>query len=97
MNSWGGFKKEFHVVVAPELLLKYDLTLDDVSLALEQNNENVGGGLITSGGQSRLVHGLGRVSSSQEIGAIAITSFDGVPVHIRDIAAEVIRHRRELA
>ncbi len=89
VNSWGGFKKEFHVVVAPELLLKYDLTLDDVSSALERNNENVGGGLITSGGQSRLVHGLGRVSSSQEIGAIVISSFDGVPVHIRDIVAEV--------
>ena len=89
VNSWGGFKKEFHVVVAPELLLKYDLTLDDVFSALERNNQNVGGGLITSGGQSRLLHGIGRVSSNEEIGGIVISSFDGVPVHIRDIAAEV--------
>lgn len=89
VNSWGGFKKEFHVIVAPELLLKYELTLDDVFSALARNNENVGGGMITSGGQSRLVHGLGRVSSSREIGAIVISSFDGVPVHIRDIASDV--------
>lgn len=89
VNSWGGFKKEFHVVVAPELLLKYDLTLDDVFSALERNNQNVGGGMITSGGQSRLVHGLGRVSSNEEIGGIVISSYDGIPVHIRDIASAV--------
>ena len=50
VNSWGGDVKQYHVVVSPAALLKYGLTLDRVSEALQKNNQNVGGGLITSGG-----------------------------------------------
>lgn len=89
VNSWGGYEKQYHVVVAPESLLKYDLTLGDVFEALEENNQNVGGGVLSSGGQSQLVHGLGRVTSIEQIENIVITSFDGAPVRIRDVAQEV--------
>ena len=66
VNSWGGYEKQFHVVVAPEALLKYDLVLGDVFEALEKNNQNVGGGVLTSGGRSQLVHGLGRLASIEQ-------------------------------
>lgn len=89
VNSWGGYEKQYHVVVSPEALLKYNHTLGDVFRALEQNNQNVGGGVLTAGGQSKLVHGLGRVASIEEIENIVISAFDGVPVLIRDVAREV--------
>ena len=89
VNSWGGYEKQFHVVVSPEALLQFDLTLGDVFEALEQNNQNVGGGVLTSGGQSQLVHGLGRVSSVEEIESIVISAFDGAPIRIRDVAEDV--------
>ena len=89
VNSWGGYEKQYHVVVAPDSLLKYDLTLGDVFEALEQNNQNVGGGVLSSGGQSLLVHGVGRVSSIAQIENIVVTAFAGVPVRIRDVAQEV--------
>ena len=89
VNSWGGHEKQYHVVVAPEDLLKYGLTLGDVFEALETNNQNVGGGVVTSGGQSQLVHGLGRVTSIEQIEGIVVSAFDGVPVRIRDVAEEV--------
>lgn len=89
VNSWGGHEKQYHVVVSPPALLKYGLTLGDVFEALEKNNQNVGGGLLTSGGQSRLVHGLGRVSTTEQIGNIVVSSFDGAPVRIRDLAEDV--------
>ncbi len=44
VNSWGGFEKQYHVVVDPELLVKFNLSLADVVEALEKNNRNVGGG-----------------------------------------------------
>jgi hypothetical protein len=53
INSWGGFEKQFHVVVEPERLLKYGLTFQDVFAALEAGNRNVGGGQIVSGGGGR--------------------------------------------
>ena len=89
VNSWGGYEKQYHVVVAPESLLEYDLTLGDVFEALEENNQNVGGGVLSSGGQSQLVHGIGRVTSIEQIENIVITSFDGAPIRIRDVAQEV--------
>lgn len=89
VNSWGGYEKQYHVVVAPEALLQYDLTLGDVFEALEKNNQNVGGGVLTSGGQSQLVHGLGRVASIEQIKNIVISAFAGAPIRIRDVAHEV--------
>jgi cobalt-zinc-cadmium resistance protein CzcA len=92
INSWGGFERQYHVVVSPEAMIKYNLTLDDVFEALEQNNQNVGAGQIVSSGQSLLVHGLGRVTTIEQIGNIVIKSYAGTPVHIRDIADVRIGH-----
>ncbi len=92
VNSWGGKEKQFHVVVSPDALLKYDLTLGNVFRALEENNHNVGGGQVASGGESRLVHGLGRVSSIEEIENIVLAAYEGTPVRIRDIADVQIGH-----
>jgi cobalt-zinc-cadmium resistance protein CzcA len=92
VNSWGGKEKQFHVIVSPKALLKYDLTLDDVFKALEENNRNVGGGQIVSGGESRLVHGIGRVSSIEEIENIVLAAYDGTPLFIKHIAEVAIGH-----
>ena len=89
VNSWGGYEKQYHVVISPEALLKYRLTLADVFEALERNNQNVGGGVLESGGQALLVHGLGRVATVEQIENVVISAFDGAPVRIRDVAAEV--------
>ncbi len=89
VNAWGGEVRQYHVVVSPEALLKYDLTMDAVFEALEKNNQNVGGGVITSGGVSQMVHGIGRVATIAEIENIVVASYDGSPVHVHDIAEEV--------
>ena len=92
INSWGGFERQYHVVVSPEDMVKYNLTLDDVFDALEQNNQNVGGGQVISSGQSLLVHGLGRVTTVEQIGKIVIKAYEGTPIYISDIADVTIGH-----
>lgn len=89
VNSWGGEVRQYHVVLAPTALLKYDLTIDDVFEGLQKNNQNVGGGLITSGGISQTVHGIGRVTNIEQIENIVIASYDGSPVYVSDIAERV--------
>ena len=89
INSWGGKERQYHVVVSPAALLEYGLTLDHVFEALEKNNQNVGGGLLTSAGQSKIVQGLGRVHNIDDVRNIVVTAFDGVPVRIRDVAEDV--------
>ncbi|MBT8036705.1 MAG: CusA/CzcA family heavy metal efflux RND transporter [Verrucomicrobiae bacterium] len=86
VNSWGGLEKQYHVVVDPELLLKFDLSLADLVEALEKNNRNVGGGRVTVSGQDLLVHGIGRVASIPEIERIEVASSEGTPIRVSDIA-----------
>lgn len=92
VNSWGGFEKQYHVIVDPEALVKYGLTLSELEEALARNNENVGGGQVERGGESLLVHGLGRVASVEEIEGIALTANDGQPLYLRDVAEVRIDH-----
>lgn len=89
VNSWGGEVRQYHVIVSPGALLKFGLTLDDIHEALERNNDNVGGGLITVSGVSQTVHGLGRVTNIGQIESIVVASYDGSPVRIADIAEDV--------
>ncbi|MFH2006668.1 MAG: CusA/CzcA family heavy metal efflux RND transporter [bacterium] len=86
INTWGGYEKQFHVVFDPNLLMKYDLTLDDVWKALKENNANVGGGIIHRGGSARAVQGVGLATSKHDVERISIAVVKGVPVRVRDIA-----------
>jgi len=92
VNAWGGFEKQYAVVVNTERLIKYELTLRDLVEALESNNQNAGGGQIVRNGEALLVHGVGLVTNTVEIGNIVITSYDGAPVRVRDVADVEIGH-----
>ncbi len=92
INSWGGLERQYHVIVSPEDLVKFNLTFDDVFVALQKNNQNVGGGKVVVSGEAQLVHGLGRVDTLEEIGNIVLTSYNGSPVYINDVATVAIGH-----
>src|SRR5690554_6187014 len=92
INTWGGYKKQFHVVVDLERLLKFDISLDEVERALRQNNSNIGGGIVTSGGESRLLQGIGRVGGLEDLQKIVVAAINGVPIHLSDVARLEIGH-----
>ena len=87
VNSWGGLERQYQIVIEPEKLLKYDLTLVDVLETLERSNMNVGGGNITRAGSSLLVQGIGLLENLEQVGAVVVKTHDGVPVHVRDLGA----------
>ena len=92
VNSWGGYEKQYQVRIDPDLLLKYGLTFEQVSEAIQANNENVGGGTVIDGSEMLLVHGVGRTVNVEQIEEVIVTAKDGVPVRIRDVAAVQIGH-----
>lgn len=92
INSWGGYEKQFQVLTDPGKLIKYGLTFDDVFDALEKNNQNVGGGILRSSGAGILVHGVGIVTTIEEIENIVVKSVDGVPVRISHVAKVALGH-----
>lgn len=92
VNTWGGLEKQFHVITEPRRLVKYGLTFEHLVEALEANNQNVGGGQVVRGGESLLVHGIGLTTTVEEIANIVITSRDGVPVRVGDVAEVKVDH-----
>jgi cobalt-zinc-cadmium resistance protein CzcA len=90
VNAIGGYVKQFHVTPYPEKLLSFGLTLQDIVIALERNNLNVGAGYIEKSGEQHLVRVPGQVANLDEIGAIILGSRQGVPIHIRDVADVIV-------
>jgi cobalt-zinc-cadmium resistance protein CzcA len=86
VNSWGGFIKQYQVLVEPERLLAYNLTLREVYEALAASNANFGGNYIEHGAESYTVRGLGRFRSAEEIKKVVIKAVAGVPVLVQDVA-----------
>ena len=90
VNSWGGFIKQYHVLVDPERLRAYDLTLRDLFEALAESNDNFGGSYIERGSEGYTVRGLGRFEAEraeEQIRQVVVKSSGGVPVLIRDVAS----------
>ena len=92
VNTWGGRRKEFHVVVSPARLLKFDMTLDDIVLALRRNNLTVGGGLVSRAGESHVVRGVALATDTAQLGSIVIRAERGVPVRIADVGTVQVDH-----
>jgi heavy metal efflux system protein len=90
VNSIGGYVKQFHVTPHPDKLISLGLTLLDVTTALAQNNINVGAGYIEKSGEQYLVRVPGQVANQVEIGEILLSSRQGIPVRIKDVAEVIL-------
>lgn len=86
VNSLGGEVKQLQVVVSPERLVKYGLTLRDVVEALRESNSNAGAGYILKGWEQMVIRGLGLFTSLEDVRSVPLKAKDGTPVSIRDIA-----------
>jgi cobalt-zinc-cadmium resistance protein CzcA len=84
--SYGGGVKEYKVLAKPDRLKNYRIGLNQVFDAIAANNTNTGGGYIEHGDEALVVRGVGLLKSADEIGEIVVTTYDGVPVRIKDVA-----------
>jgi cobalt-zinc-cadmium resistance protein CzcA len=86
VNSFGGFVKQYQVLVDPARLLKYKLTLPDVLSGIERNNANSGGSFLTRGWEQSYVRGVGLFQSIADIEDVVLHAKDGTPVYLKDVA-----------
>ncbi len=86
VNSFGGEVKQYQVVVHPERLVKYGLTLREVTEALERSNANAAAGLILRGWEQTYIRGVGQFADSHDIENVVLKAKDGTPVFVRDLA-----------
>lgn len=86
VNTFGGELKQYQVLIDPQKLLKYDLSLRDVIEAVANNNANAPGAYIEHKQEQYIVIGIGLTKTTQDIGNIIVKSEAGTPIFVRDVA-----------
>jgi cobalt-zinc-cadmium resistance protein CzcA len=86
INSIGGFAKQYHVTPRSDRLLALGLTLRDLVNVLLENNSTVGAGYIERNGEQYLVRVPGQVATIADIEGLIVTTREGKPIFIRDVA-----------
>lgn len=92
INSQGGYQKQYKVLVNPDRLRHYRITVKDVYEALARNNANAGGGVLPQNAEQYLIRGVGLVRDLDDIRMIVVREIDGTPVYIRDVAEVAFGH-----
>lgn len=92
INSQGGYVKQYQVLVNPDRLRHYGITLQEVYRSLALNNANSGGGVLPQFAEQYLIRGLGLIKDTEDIRNIVLKESGGVPVMIRNVADVQIGH-----
>ena len=83
--SFGGFEKQYQLVIDPLKLQFYNLSLMDVMNKVKANNNDVGGRKFEMSDMAYIIRGLGYVKNKQDLENIAIANNKGIPVRVKDI------------
>jgi cobalt-zinc-cadmium resistance protein CzcA len=86
VNSFGGLVKQYQVIIKPERLTSFKVTLQQVFEALEKNNANASGNYIEHQSEQFVVRGLGLVKDTRDIENIIVATQKHAPIYVRDVA-----------
>lgn len=92
VSSFGGNLKQYEVAINPERLSASNISLNQVFMALQDNNANTGGSYIEKGTDAYFIRSEGMVANLDDIGNIVITNRGGLPILIKDVATVQFGH-----
>ena len=82
----GGRARQINITLDAAQLRAYNLTVTDVSHALQSQNAEIPGGRVEQGATALTLRTRGRVESVQEFGDIVVRQRDTHPIMLRDVA-----------
>ena len=85
--SFGGFEKQYQLVVDPVKLQFYNISLMDVMNKVKANNNDVGGRKFEMADMAYIIRGLGYLKSKEDVENIALANYNGIPVRVKDIGS----------
>ena len=84
-SGFGGGDMQYQVLLDPAKVAGAGLSVAQVESSLTANNSNAGGGFYSQGGQFYYVTGVGRITSTDDIGNVVVAVNNGTPVLLKDI------------
>ncbi len=86
VSSFGGFQRQYQVVVDPNKLRYYDVTLMDLNEKIAANNNDVGGRKFEQSDIGYIIKGSGYIKNIKEIEEIPIKTINSTPIRVKDVA-----------
>jgi len=96
VSGWAGMTKTYEITVDLDKLLAYGLTLPQMLQTLNNSNINVGGQTINFGPQAAVVRGVGLIHTLDDLRNTMLTSNNGSPVYVKDVATVIVGHKPRL-
>src|SRR5258706_4494679 len=83
--SFGGFEKQYQLVIDPVKLQFYNISMMDVMSKVKANNNDVGGRKFEMSDMAYIIRGLGYIKNKEDLEGIGLTNNKGIPVRVKDI------------
>lgn len=83
---FGGDERQYQVLVNPDKLKAFNVSLDDVTKAAQAANANAPGGFLITPDQETLVRGVGRIESIEQLKKSVIKAKNGTPILLEQVA-----------
>ncbi len=85
--SFGGFEKQYQLIIDPVKLQYYNISLMDVMNKVKANNNDVGGRKFEMADMAYIIRGLGYIKNKKDVENISLGNYNGIPVRVRDIGS----------
>jgi len=86
VNSFGGFEKQYQILIDADALKSYNLTLGEVYDAVSRNNANVGGAYIEKDAEQYSIRGIGIIRNMDDIRNIIVKNDHSSPIFLKNMA-----------
>jgi CzcA family heavy metal efflux pump len=85
--SFGGFEKQYQLVIDPVKLRFYNISMMDVANKVKAGNNDVGGRKFEMSDMAYIIRGLGYIRNKEDLESIAVGNNNGIPVRVKDIGS----------
>ena len=90
INSFGGFVKQYEVIISPEKIRIYGIGIREIIDAISNNNSVSGGNFLEHNREQYIIRGYGQINKPDDIRNIVVRNINNKAVFIKDIADVVI-------
>jgi cobalt-zinc-cadmium resistance protein CzcA len=85
VGNFGGITTQFQLQLDPQQLMRFNLSLKNVTDAITANSSSSGGSVVARGDLGYVVRGVGLVQTLEDMGDIVVTQRNGTPILVRDL------------
>jgi HME family heavy-metal exporter len=82
----GGERMQYQVLVSPEKMRQFNITIEDIDEALQLTNQNTTGGFVNNAGSEVLIRNIARTTDINEISSTVVKGGNGVVVRLSQVA-----------